>query len=91
LKFFCQYVKQCINFKHNLFTEQKINTKYLQYNIVMLYWRYLVFIFCGLCLSDFFHVPRETNYRKTSLGKSQQTMRCITPSIMESALYRTPL
>jgi len=41
--------------------------------MAMFYWRYMVFIFCGLCLSDFFHVALETNYRKTSLGKSQQS------------------
>jgi len=36
--------------KRNLIkhSPQKINNKYLQYNIVMLYWRYLVFIFCSV-------------------------------------------
>jgi len=39
--------------KSDKHSPQKINTKYLLYNIVMLYWRYLVFIFCSvneLCL-----------------------------------------
>ena len=39
--------------KSDKHSPQKINTKYLRYNIVMLYLRYLVFIFCSvnkLCL-----------------------------------------
>jgi len=49
----------------------------------MLYWRYLVFIFCVLCLSDFFHEARV----RPIIGKPvwvnlNKTMRCLTRSIV---------
>jgi len=47
----------------------------------MLYWRYLVFIFCGLCLSDFFHVARV---RKPVWVNLNKTMRRLTRSIFSN-------